>query len=387
MTESPASPSRRGARTFRVACLVLALVAAAQAAATAWSARTSSLAAAKQSASQPAADPASVPLPADPFSPHFTPDDPHPEMQRPAGDPPPEDPALALLRPEPVISTPKIVPAPLDVPITDDMVLSQLDEALYLRSQGDLQGAIERLRPALARLPDHPKLLYHTARTLDTMGLPNKAQPHWKALHQLGKGAGTYYSLARDRIADGPQVADEPEEEKERKFTIVDLTDEKLPDISGGERVRFTAVLKKNTGESLDLEKLGEEMMLAPHFFDTVNGRRLARSQVGQPVLECVSPPLDWTEPETFTFDYWQPAMAPEEIVKYGRCRYYGCTLEVFFREKLQDSTATTPELLQMARELPVPDPVPGDAILDSIPHPVTGNQPEAGLFPPLLNP
>jgi hypothetical protein len=251
-----------------------------------------------------------------------------------------------------------------------------------------MQGALIHLRAALAKLPDHPKLLYHTAQTLDTLGLPQKAEPHWKALRQLGKGAGDYYALALERMAEGPRVFNEPEEEKEGKFTVADLRDERIPDISGGERVRFTAVLRKAAGESVALEKLAEDMMLAPHFFDTVNGRRLTRSQVAQPVLECVSQPLDWNEgTETFTFDYWQPDMSPGEIVKYGRCKYYGCTLEVYYKNKLQDSAATTPELLQIARELPVPDPEPEASLLDSGPVPVPGPQPEPGLFPPLLKP
>jgi hypothetical protein len=386
MTESAPNPSRRGARTFRAACLVLASVAAAQAAATAWSARTMDAGLAKPADPVPEQKPA-APRVNDPFSPAWVPDDPHPEMQAPVGDAAPDDPALALLKPEPVISMARPA-APLDVPISDAEVLSHLDEAMYLRSQGDMLGALIHLRAALAKLPDHPKLLYHTAQTHDTLGPPQKAEPYWKALRQLGKGAGDYYALALERMAEGPRVVNEPEEEKEGKFTVADLRDEKLPDISGGERVRFTAVLRKNTDEAVALEKLAEDMMLAPHFFDTVNGRRLTRSQVAQPVLECVSQPLDWNEgTETFTFDYWQPDMSPEEIVKYGRCKYYGCTLEVYYKSKLQDSAATTPELLQIARELPVPDPEPAASLLDSGPVPVPGRQPESGLFPPLLKP
>jgi hypothetical protein len=386
MTESAPTPSRRGARTFRAACVVLASVAAAQAAATAWSVKTAG-AAVKQS---PVAPEVAVAKPKiiDPFSPSYTPDDPHPEMQIAAGEPPPNDPALALLRPEPVISIPKPTPAPLDVAITDEAVLTDLDEGLYLRSRGDMLGAVTKLRAALKKMPDHPKLLYHTARILDMMGQVKKAEPHWKALHRLGKGGGDYYTLAQERMAEGPQSADEPEEEKEGKFTITDLRDEKVPDGQHGERVRFTAVLKKNTDEPVVLEALREDMMLAPHFFDTVNGRRIARSQVPQPELECLTPPLDWKEgAETFTFDYWQPDMTPEEMLKYGRCKYYGCTLEIYYKNKLQDSTATTPELLQIARELPIPDPEAQESILESGPVPVPGRQPESGLFPPMLNP
>ena len=377
MTEPTPAPSRRGARTFRAACAVLATVAAAQAAATAWSSKAREAAVRAESKMAEPVKPRTV----DPFSENYRPEDPHPEMQGPAGDAPPgSDPALALLQPVmTVVPRPK-APAPLDVPISDEEVLENLDGALHLKSQGDMQGALARLRAALLKMPQHPKLLYHTAQTMDTMGLAQKALPVWRSLHKLGGSAGDYYVLAQERLAHGPQVAPEPEEEKEGKFTVTDLRDEKLPDTSGGERVRITAVLKKHMAEAVDLEK---DMVLATHFFDTVNGRRVARSQVGQPAVECASLPLDWADgTETFTFEYWQPDMSPQEIVRWGRCKYYGCTLEVFYQKKLQDSTATTDFLLQSARELPVPAPEAESSILDGGPLP---DGAESGLFPPQL--
>ena len=390
MNENPSTPSRRGARTFRAACAVLATVAAAQAAATAWSTRPHE--AAELAKTLPEVKKPEVPAKPkapDPFSPDYHPDDPHPELLGANG----EESEAIKLREERLIREgqpavfvpvprPKL-PAPLDVKITDPAVLEHLEEALYQKSQGDMQGALSHLRVALQKLPDHPRLLYHTAQIYDTIGNPQRALPIWKSLHKLGNGAGDYFALAQDRIANGPQVSHEAEEEKEGRFTIVDLKDEEMSDVTGGQRVKIVAVLKKNTEESVDLRK---DMVLATHFFDTVNGKRIARSQVGQPAVQCLSEPLDWKEgTETFSFEYWQPDMTPQEIVKFGRCKYYGCALEVFYREKLQDNAATLPDLLQMARELPVPAPEPESSILDSAPEP--GGAAEAGLFPPQLKP
>jgi hypothetical protein len=386
MSESSPPTPRRGSRTFRAACAVLATVAAAQAAATAWSSKTREALARLEPQNMESGQPrerarTEKQPPSDPFSPDFHPQDPHPELTGPAGEAPAEDPALAALQPVITIPRPKAA-APLDVPITDEEVLEHLDAALHLKSQGDMHGALERFRAALKKIPQHPKLLYHAAQTLDTMGLPHKAAPLWKTLHKLGGTAGNYFLLAQDRIANGPQAVAEPEEdEKEGLFTVADLTDEKISDVSGGERVRITAVLQKHTPEPVDLSK---DMVLATHFFDSVNGRRIARSQVGQPAVECVSLPLDWEDgKETFTFEYWQPDMTPEEILRWGRCRYYGCTLEVFYRERLQDSAATTQILLALARELPVPAPEPEASILEGAPDP--GGGAESGLFPPQL--
>jgi hypothetical protein len=380
MTEPTATPSRRGARTFRAACIVLATVAAGQAATTALSSKPAEHAEAKKVSPPPEA-----PKPPDPFSASYSAtDDPHPEMQKPAGDVPPVDPALGVLNPAQVPA--KAVAkraAPLDVPIKDEEVLAHLDEGLALRNQGDMLGALTHLRAALKKMPDHPKLLYHTAQILDTMGRSQKALPYWKSLYQLGQGAGDFFVLAQERMADGPQVANEPEDEKEGKFTIVDLKDEPVPDATGGERVRLTAVLKKNTTEKVDVEK---DMLLLTHFFDSVNKKRIARSQVPQPSLTCISPPLDWAQgTETFSFDYWQPDMTPQQLVKFGRCKYLGCTLEVMYKNKLQDSAATIEVLLKYASELPVPPPDPGDSILNSSPNDPGPQEPS--LFPPTLNP
>jgi hypothetical protein len=84
--------------------------------------------------------------------------------------------------------------------------------------------------------------------------------------------------------------------------------------------------------------------------------------------------------------------MSPDELQRLGRCRYYGCALEVIYEDKLQDATATTGELLQMARELPLPDRTAPDALLDSGPQPsplvpTIPGSPENLLFPPAAAP
>jgi len=395
MNETGPAVPRRGARTFRGACFVLASVAVVQAAATAWSVRTAEKAIAENLTAIKPAGP--VPAPAapasDPFNAGYTPsDDPHPELQAPAGEPPLNDPALAMIKAEAVISMPGAPaprpPAPLDTRITAPEILRNLDEGLHLRSQGDMQGALTHFRQALKKQPDHPKLLYHAAKTLDIMGLTARADVHWKILYQLGEGAGDFYKLAQERMADGPQTANEPEEAKEGRFTVTALDEEKVPDPLGGERVRFTVTLKKNTEEAVDVSRLRDDMVIAIHFFDTVNRRRIARSHVPQPELSCTTAPADWTNgPETFTFDYYQPDMSPEQLVRHGRCRFYGCALEVFYKQQLQDAAATTPELEQLARELPLPPPESEESILESTSAPVTGPQPEPSLFPPVLTP
>lgn len=341
-----------------------------------------------------------VPVKDDPFA------DPRPQVAVDPDAPERVDPGMALLMEAkekellekggvslPGVSTGPRAPAakvqaPLDVAITDEAVLAHLDEGLNLRSSGDTNGALAHLRAAAAVLPDHPKVLYHLALTLDTMGLVRKAQPVWESLRALGEGAGDFFVLARDRLRDGVEASAEPEEDREGKFTIGSLDEERVVD-AGGERVRFTTVIRKKSDQPVDMEK----MTLAIHFFDSVNGRSIARSHAMEPVLSCESEPADWADGgETFVFDYWQPSMTPDELQRLGRCRYYGCALEVIYEDKLQDATATTGELLQMARELPLPDRTAPDALLDSGPQPsplvpTIPGSPENLLFPPATAP
>ncbi len=397
MSEVTPPTPRKGALVFRVACGALAAVATAQAVAWGVVSRPQSSGKDRLEVSKPesVASPFAPRVPADPFSSLAVPQtDPHPELFGPAGEAPAFDPAETLLvaRESQVLSVPptsavKVVAA-LDVPLKDEAIRTYVDEGQYLRTQGDIKGALEHFRAALQKHPDHPRLLYYTCSVMDLMGLQKKADPLWKQLFSLGEGAGDFFKMAQTRMADGAAVAAaESEEEKEGKFTIVDLQEEKLPATAEGQRVRFVATLKKHTKEKVDVE---QDMLLAIHFFDTVNRRRIARSQAAQPALKPVDQPVDWKDgTERFEFEYWQPDMSPQQFVRFGRCAYYGCTLEVILKDKLQDAFATTPELLQMARELPLPAFEAQDNILYSTPDITlpTGRQPEASLFPPALTP
>ena len=240
MKRSDTVPPRRGTRTWRVAWGVVGLAAAGQLSmaltrppsgevtAAALDAAAAAADRAAKAAESPAPEvpaagtseivPPAVPAPAapsavaestapaekpaetadaDPFTGPGVLADPHPEMLAPAGPEPAYDPAEALLREKglpppasqdgkPVIAAPVLIPppvqsapepAPLDTPITDEYVLSRLEEGMHLRGLGDLQGALKPLREALEKQPDHPRLLYQLARTLDSMGLMRKAQP------------------------------------------------------------------------------------------------------------------------------------------------------------------------------------------------------------------
>lgn len=384
------SPSSQSSRAFRSACGLLAAVALAQGVAVAmvWQDHrpvTSAVTAGPAgSMVEPVARPEVKPVVIDPFSDQTAVlDDPHPELAGPAGLPPlVQDPA------EPVLARPPVITAaPLDVPIVEEACLQHLDEGIYLRERGDMQGALKELRSALESSPSHPKLIYQLALTLDGMSQERKAVEHWRKLRQLGTGAGNYYELAVQRLKESgnlpppEEVVYEGEEGKEGRFVVTDVKTERLPASAHGEVLRIEGRIDRKQPEAADVSK----MEIKLHLFDEVNGQRIDRTTALQPVIEWLEQPVDWVEGgERFAFEYRQAPLSPDELVKLGQRKYYGYAVELRYDgSKLQDLVAEPAMLGDLARELPEGQGAPagGEQMDFSGPGGLPG-QPDAVLFP-----
>ena len=309
--------------------------------------------------------------------------DPHPELQRPAGaEPVLPDPA------EPVLAWAAVArAAPLDVPITDEASLTHLDEGIFLRDRGDMAGAAAELRAALELVPEHPKLLYQLALTLDGMGQEAKASGHWRKLRLLGPDAGNYFQLAVERLKEGgnlPPAADavfEAEEAKQGRFTVTGMKEERLPETAEGERWRFEGAIERHQTEAADVAKIDIKL----HLFDEVNGQRIDRTTALPPVIQWLDEPVDWAQgSERFSFEYRQPPLSPDELVKLGRRKYYGYAVEFRYEgNQLQDLVAEPAMLGDLARELPEGQVTPpGGEVLDLLGPGGLPGQPDAVLFP-----
>ncbi len=286
----------------------------------------------------------------------------------------PSAPPIRIVDPKP-----KSLPATLDTPITDAAVLENLAIGLETRGKGDMQSALQAFRAAWQAQPDHPKLIYQLARTLDLMGLEAKAQPHWNTLVTLGHAAGDYFDLAEIRIKGKGRVSASPAEleEREERLRIVDIKVEKPPGFYGGEKrlVSFT-IKKRDPADKIDSADIG----LGIHFFDVVNGRKIDRTTANKPTPTIISTTADWEERglERLEVLYDQPEMTPVDIVHYGQRKYWGYALEISLRDpakpnvpdSLQDLQADPPELANFVREMPEVPPV------------VIDNAPDPSLFP-----
>lgn len=384
------SPNSQSSRAFRSACGLLAAIALAQGVAVAMMWQDHRPVAAAVAAGpagsmvERVAPPEVKPVVIDPFSDQTGGlDDPHPELAGPAGLPPMvQDPA------EPVLARPPvIIAAPLDVPILDEACLRFLDEGIYLRERGDMQGALKELRQALELAPGHPKLIYQLALTLDGMGQERKAAEHWRKLRLLGSGAGNYYELAVERLKEGgslpapEDVVFEGEEAKEGRFVVSGVQVERLPGTANGEVLRFEGRIDRKQMETAEVAKV--EIKL--HLFDEVNGQRIDRTTALQPVIEWMEQPVDWVDGgERFAFEYRQSPLSPDELLKLGQRKYYGYAIELRYDGgKLQDLVAEPALLGDLARELPEGQGAPsGGEVMDFNGPGGLPGQPDAVLFP-----
>jgi tetratricopeptide (TPR) repeat protein len=278
--------------------------------------------------------------------------------------------------------------APLDLPITDEVCLGHLDEGIYLRDRGDMVGAVMHLRKALELAPEHPKLLYQLASALDGMSQQRKAAPLWRQLRLLGQEAGNYYQLAVERLKEGGSLpapdeaaADAEEQVKEGRFLVSHVTVQRLSDRLDAEVLRIEGQIDRRQAAAADVSLVDMKL----HLFDEVNGQRIDRTTAIAPVIEWLDTPVDWTQgSERFRFEYRQPPLSPDELLKLGQRKYYGYAIEFRYDgNKLQDIAAEPSILADMARELPetvIAQPEgenfdPGAALAPA-------GQPDAVLFP-----
>ena len=300
--------------------------------------------------------------------------DPHPVLTGPAGEAPLlPDPA------EPVVARPPVAAA-LDVPITDERCLGYLDEGIYLRDRGDMVGAVRELRRALELAPEHPKLLYQVAAALDAMAQEVKAADLWRRLRLLGKEAGTYYYLAVERLQEGGRLgaAEPAAEEKEERFVFKGIQVKRQPSSAEGEVLSIEGEIERRQADPAEVAKVDIKL----HLFDEKNGQSIDRTTALPPVLQWLDAPVDWAEGrERFRFEYRQPPLSPDELLKLGQRKYYGYAMEFRYDgNKLQDVAAEPAVLEDMAREIPEAAAAPpgGEDFDISGPR----DQPDAILFP-----
>lgn len=234
------------------------------------------------------------------------------------------------------------------VPPGQQLVSPQLIEAVQaarqVRELGDTVAALESLRTADIREPNHPEIIGEMALTYEIMGLTAKARDAWKTVLAMGEGrAGGYYVLAQSKL-DGVslEATGTPQPVQLGKCEVI-----REPMANGqGEKVTVRVPILASPGVMVDPSQMDIHVFL----FEQVNdGERIEQVRAEAPTQNWVSMPVDWMDPagETVDISYNLPAPKPEEIRDLGKRSFHGYLVKLFYQDKLAGQQAQPEDLTE----------------------------------------
>jgi hypothetical protein len=206
-------------------------------------------------------------------------------------------------------------------------------EAIRLRRDGDMAGAVGKLNTALDSLPGHPRLVFEMASTYEAMGMTERAMVSYRNVAAMGPRAGVLQPIAERRLQDvTASVAGQGSGGNDDLLFLgsVEEVREPSPD---GETVLLRFDIQAKPGTVVDGTKVASPV----RFFDLVGGNQTEPSQTETPQVRWITPPVDWKEPgiETVEVRYHLPSALKDEGPRERR--YLGYVIELRYREKLLD--------------------------------------------------
>ncbi len=210
-----------------------------------------------------------------------------------------------------------------------------VEAARAVRQLGDMQLALESLRAADLREPNHPEILSETALTYEAMGLADKSETVWRNVIAMGElGAGGYYTLAKAKLEGREAVPKTPE-----RNSVTLGACQVIPDksVNKGQRLALRVPIIAAPGVEID----PAQMDIHVYFFDKVGADRIESTRADPPVPNWVSAPVDWKESEELVdFSYNMPELKPEELRELGKRSYYGYVVKIYYQDRLMDVQA-----------------------------------------------
>lgn len=259
----------------------------------------------------------------------------------------PPTPAPAPSRPAP--SPAKSAAPKLAVPLGKELKNPQAVEAVIaartLREQGDMLAAIESLKAADVREPDHPEIIGEMALTYEEMGVVSKAEPLWRQIYTMGEAnAGDYYTLSADKIghrgasSPPPQSAPSPV-----TLGVCQLTREPLQ--KQGERISLRVPILATPGATIDPTKVEIHVTL----YESVNnGERVEAVPQDKTTPSWATLPLDWRDPAGEAVDVKCDIFAQRQGTE-GTRAFHGHVVKLYYQDKLVGEQAQPASLLQGA--------------------------------------
>lgn len=238
--------------------------------------------------------------------------------------PPTPAPPLPLPAPE----TKSILPPGRE--IANAQVREMVEAARAVRKLGDMQVALESLRAADLREPNHPEILSEMAITYEAMGLGDKAEAAWRSVIALGEAsAGGYVALAKSKLESReamPKANDRNPVSLGACQVIPDNT------VTKGQRLALRVPIIAARGVEID----PSQMDIHVYFYDKVGTDRVEPTRADPPTPSWVSAPVDWKEGEELVdFTYNMPELKPEELRELGKRSFYGYVVKIFYQDRL----------------------------------------------------
>ncbi len=230
--------------------------------------------------------------------------------------------------------------------IADVAVAELVAVGKALRGEGDMKGALDKLRQANERLPGNPQILYELASAYQTMGLDDKASTYWQQVWELGpEVSGHFYDIADLKLRGG---AEEPTR-SQAVLTVGQAFIKRHPEVADGEQVTIRIELKARPGAELDVSKVYME----PRFYELVNGKNIEPTTTPvEPKDNWITKPIDWKDqPEEIVDVVWfYPTMTESQIRNFGKREYYGIVVTLYYDDELQDIFMAPKTLMEELR-------------------------------------
>lgn len=260
-------------------------------------------------------------------------------------------PVLTTTLPAPVRAVPTSQTPLGGKPIDNPQVREMVDAAREVRKLGDMQAAIESLRAADLREPDHPEIISEIALTYEAMGLADKSQAAWKSVLAMGETtAGGFFALAKSKLV-GRE--DQPPAGAGNLKPVIVGACQVLPDttVTKGQRLTLRVPIIAAPGADVD----PAQMDIHVYFYDKVGKDRVEPSKADQPVQKWVSERVDWAlhNEELLDVVYHMPELRPEELRDVGKRSYYGYVVKLFYQNRLMNEKADPPSLLDFKQPVP----------------------------------
>lgn len=216
--------------------------------------------------------------------------------------------------------------------------------AREIRKMQDMQGALNELRTADLREPNHPEILGEMALTYEMMGIESKAQALWKQIIAMGEAAtGGYFTLAKSKVdaagaGPGPAAATSPVS----LGTCQVLRD---PTVASGEKITVRVPIIAARGATVDPAQMTIHMFL----YESVNnGAYIEQVRGAEPKQDWVSKPVNWQDSPEELLDmvYDLPPPSPEQVRDLGKRQFHGYVVKLFYKDRLV-SEQMSPESLR----------------------------------------